>query len=135
MCEAQVRHLGVSVEGRLLWSLHYADDTALCINSHHEADELINRVNDAGTRRLLKLNVKKTKLVINDSEDPILRVRGEAIERVTNFKYLGSVRSGTGYCDKDIEAQFGMAKKRMLELTNIWNDKAAPIKTPQSRNC
>ena len=82
MHEAEVRHLEVSVGGRLLFNLGYADDTALCTNNHHEADELINWVNDAGTWRLLKLNVKKTKLfVINDSEDPTLRVRGEPIDR------------------------------------------------------
>ena len=64
MHEAEVRYLGVSVGGRLLSNLHYADDTALCASNHHEADELINQVNDAGTWRLLKLNVKKTKLFV-----------------------------------------------------------------------
>ena len=58
ICESEVRHLGVSFGERLLSNLHYADDTALCANNHHEADELINRLDDAGTRRLLKLNVK-----------------------------------------------------------------------------
>ena len=77
MHEAEAGHLGVSAGGRLLSNLCYADDTALCANIHYEADELINQVNDAGTRRLLKLNVKKTKLLgINDSEDPPLWVRG-----------------------------------------------------------
>ena len=100
MCEAEAIHLGLSVRGRLLPGLCYADDSALCANNHHEADELINQVNGADTRILLKLNVKKTKLlVINDSEDPPMWVRGEAIERVTNFMYLGSIRSCTGYCD------------------------------------
>ena len=72
MHEAEVRHLGVSVGGRLLSNLYYADGTTLCANNHHEAGELINQVNDAGTRRLFKLNVKKTKLfVINDSDPPL----------------------------------------------------------------
>ena len=89
MHEAKVRHPGVSVRGRLLSNLCYADDTTLCANKYHKADELINHINDAGARRLLKLNLKKTKLlVINDKEDPALWVRGEPIERVTNFKYL-----------------------------------------------
>ena len=71
--EAEVRHLGVSVGGRLLSNLCYADDTALCANNHHDTDELINQVNDACTRRLLKLNMKKARLlVINDSGDPPL---------------------------------------------------------------
>ena len=97
MHEAEVRHLGISVGGRLLSNLHYADYTALCANNHYEADEPINQVDDADTRRLLKLNVKKTNLfVINESEDPTLWVRGDPIERVKNFEHLGSIKSCTG---------------------------------------
>ena len=89
MSEAELRPLGVSGGGRLLSDLHHANDTTLCINNHYEVDEPINYVNDAGARRLFKLNVKKTKLlVINDDEDPPLWVRGEPIERVISFKYL-----------------------------------------------
>ena len=73
MHEAEIGHLGVSVRERLLSNLCNADDTALCAKNYHKTDELINWVNDAGTRRLLKLNVKKTYLFfINDSEDPAL---------------------------------------------------------------
>ena len=73
--------------------------------------------------------MKKTKLLaIKDSEDPPLWVRGEPIEKVTSFKYLGSIMACTGYCDKDIATGIGMAKKRMLELTNIWKDRAIPNK-------
>ena len=46
--------------------------------------------------------------------------------------YLGSIKSCTGYCDKDIAAQIGMAKKRMLELTNIWKDRAVPNKLTEA---
>ena len=42
MHEAEVRHLGVSIGGRLLSNLCYADDTVLCANNHHEANELMN---------------------------------------------------------------------------------------------
>ena len=73
--------------------------------------------------------MKKTKLlVINDSKDPPLWVRGEPIEKVKSFGYLGSIKSCTADCDKDIAAQTGMAMKRMLELTNIWEDRAVPKK-------
>ena len=33
-----------------------------------------------------------------------------------------------GYCDNDIATQIGMAMKGMLELTNIWKDRAVPKK-------
>ena len=69
-----------------------------------------------------------TLLVINDIENPPLWIREAPIEKVTSFKYLGSIKYCTGYCDKDIAAKIGMAKKRMLELTIIWKDRAIPNK-------
>ena len=42
MCEAEVGSLGVCVAGRLFFNLHQAGYTALWINKHHEAYELIN---------------------------------------------------------------------------------------------
>ena len=42
MHEAEVRHLALSVGGRLLSNLHYGDYTTLCANNNHEADELLN---------------------------------------------------------------------------------------------
>ena len=61
---------------------------------------------------LLKLKVKKTKLlVINDSEDPPLWLRGESIERVTNFKYLGSVKSCKVIMVRILQHELGWLRK------------------------
>ena len=45
------------------YNLRYTYDTGLCANSLDEAERLIGKVNNIGKARLLKLNVKQTKLL------------------------------------------------------------------------
>ena len=47
----------------------------------------------------------------------------EDIEVVEHLKYLGSLKSADGNCNKDTRSRIGMAKKRMLDLVPIWKDK------------
>ena len=49
-------------------------------------------------------------------------IAGETIECVDHFKYLGSIKTDSADCSKDVNARIGMAKKRVLELNNIWKD-------------
>ena len=114
-----------SIGGKLISNLRYADDTALCAQTQEEAEQLLTKVNDAGKERLLKLNVKKTKLlkVGNTQPDATVRVDGEQIEEVEHFKYLGSLKAANGRCEKDIRTRISMAKKRMLDLVSIWKDR------------
>ena len=122
MREAEIEELGVRIGGKLISNLRYADDTALCAQTQEEAEQLLTKVNDAGKERLLKLNVKKTKLlkVGNTQPDATVRVDGEQIEEVEHFKYLGSLKAANGRCEKDIRTRISMAKKRMLDLVSIW---------------
>ena len=125
MREAEIEELGVRIGGKLISNLRYADDTALCAQTQEEAEQLLTKVNDAGKERLLKLNVKKTKLlkVGNTQPDATVRVDGEQIEEVEHFKYLGSLKAANGRCEKDIRTRISMAKKRMLDLVSIWKDR------------
>ena len=74
---------------------------------------------------LLKLNVKKTKLlkIGKMQSDARVSVDDEEIEVVEHFKYLGSLKSFDGNCNKDTRSRIGMAKKRMLDLVPIWKDR------------
>ena len=117
--------MGIKIGGKFVSSLIYADDTALCANSQEEAERLIGKVIIIGKSRLLKLNVKKTKLLkIGKMQcDSGVSVDDEEIEVVEHFKYIGSVKSADGNCNKDTRSRIGMAKKRMLDLVPIWKDR------------
>ena len=57
--DVDIEEMGIKIGGKLVSNLRYPDDTALCANSQEEAERLIGKVNDIGTARLLKLNVKR----------------------------------------------------------------------------
>ena len=95
--EAEIQDLGYNIGGRNISNARYADDTALIAQSPMEMQQLLDKVNAAGAQRLLKLNVKKTKLMtIGDVPDDItIRVNNDPVEKVKQFKYLGSQRMVT----------------------------------------
>ena len=126
MRDAEIGHLGVDVGGQKLSNLRYANDTAVLANSERDIDELVERVNEAGKTKLLNLNVKKTKLMrINkrDEHKHEVKVNGVAIEEVESFKYLGSAKTRFGDCSKDIKTRITIAKRKTLELTDIWKSR------------
>ena len=102
----------------------YADDTALLENSAEGIERLTTAINETGKDMNLKLNVKKTKPLVAEGEPKEYnsKIDGEDVEQVNHFKYLGSVKTATANCTADIKARIGMAKGRMIELQDIWND-------------
>ena len=53
----------------------------------------------------------------------IRKLDNEPIEVVEHLKYLGSLKSAYGNCNKDTRSRIGMAKKRLLDLVPIWKDR------------
>ena len=129
MREAEIHDLGYNIGGRNISNARYADDTALIAQSPMEMQQLLDKVNAAGAQSLLKLNAKKTKLMsIGDVPDDInIRVNNDPVEKVKQFKYIGSLKSTDGDCSKDVNARIAMAKRRMCELTTLWKDRSIPV--------
>ena len=124
MRDAEVSKYGVNVGGKLISNLRYADDTALLANSKDEITQLTNSVNDAGKELNLRLNVKKTKIMVAGAvpEEHNIMIDGENVEQVDRFKYLGSTKTANANCSNDIKSRIAIAKKRMIDLQVIWND-------------
>ena len=127
MREADITESGAVIGGRLISNLRYADDTALCGKSPQEISNIVHKVNDAGRIRLLKLNARKTKLMVvlvgDDNANVSIDIDGETIAKVNSFKYLGTIKTSTGSCSEDIKARIGRAKKATMELDTIWKDR------------
>ena len=48
---------------------------------------------------------------------------GEKDEQTESFKYLGSTKTATAACSGDIKSRIAIAKRRMIELQDNWNDR------------
>ena len=69
----------------------FADDISLLSNEIHQAQKLLDLVEDQCKKTGLHLNTSKTKFIaLNTPDDVMLTSAGEELERVEDFKYLGS---------------------------------------------
>ncbi|RUS81683.1 hypothetical protein EGW08_010545 [Elysia chlorotica] len=129
MREADIDGMGISIGGRNLTNLRYADDTALNADNITNMKRILNRVDIAGRKASLKLNAKKTKVMhIIDTNNTAndIKVDNSKLEYVQCFKYLGPMKENNGSCSKDVRTKIGMAKQETIELNNIWKDNGIP---------
>ena len=84
--------------------------------------ELLDR---AGEKANLKINIGKTKTMAFGKEEieKNIKVRGEIIENVTEFVYLGSLLTSDNSCTKEIRRRINKAKEIMAGFNNIWRSK------------
>ena len=80
--------------GERLCVLAYADDLVLLAESEEDLQVLINQVASWCRRLRLKVNLKKTKVVVfgrKPGEEFAFRMGGESVEEVDQYRYLGIV--------------------------------------------
>ena len=69
----------------------------------------------------LKISKKKTRtLKVNHENTISIQLRGEDIEGVGQFTYMGSVVSKDGGTDRDINSRIGKATAAFKTLITIW---------------
>lgn len=121
---------GISVGGRKISNLRYADDTTLFAASEQELAELFSRVEKESELVGLSINKAKTKVLVIDTPGTLTRsneLRG--LEFVDQFIYLGSLLNSEGDSGKEIARRIQMSKAAMTKLTRIWKDRNVSRKT------
>jgi len=74
----------------------------------------------------MKINVKKTKVMCisrQGGRKVRILIDGQKVEQVNHFKYLGSVISEDGYCEKDVRCRITMAKNAFMEKKKLLTSK------------
>ena len=88
----------VSVGGRTITNLHFADDIDGLAGEEKEQANLIKRLDKVFTAYAMEINAEKTKLMTNYTSgiNTEIKVNGQKLETVTSFKYQGSVVTDEG---------------------------------------
>ena len=85
----------------------YADDQVLLASSAEELQEMVTAISGALTRKGMKMNIKKTKVMVFERHEAVtdcnIVIGDEQIEQVNDFVYLGSKFTRDGKCESDIE--------------------------------
>jgi len=84
---------GIKINGENINNLRYADDTVLIADSAEGLQELIDRVAEACDIYGMRLNCKKTKILIvsknNEAQYHQFRANNESLETADTITYLG----------------------------------------------
>ncbi|KAK3523202.1 hypothetical protein QTP86_021761 [Hemibagrus guttatus] len=97
------------------WTMMFADDIVICSESREQVEENLERWRFALERRGMKVSGSKTEyMCVNEREGSgTVRLQGEEVKKVQEFKYLGSTVQSNGECGKKV-------KKRVQTGWNGW---------------
>jgi len=97
------------------WTMMFAGDIVLCGESREELEEELERWRFALERMGMKVNRNKTEYRCVDGRDggEIVKLQGEEVAKVSEFKYLGSTVQRNGECGREV-------KKRVQAGWNGW---------------
>ena len=116
-----------------LEDLDFADDIELTSETEEHLQEKTNLIQKTSESVGLKINVKKTKLmIINDetfNSKPKIIINDEEIEEENEFMYLGSQITNDGDVKAELNNRISKAAYAIHRLNKIWKDKNISLKT------
>ncbi|KAK3548010.1 hypothetical protein QTP70_002315 [Hemibagrus guttatus] len=107
--------LSEEVRQEFPWTMMFADDIVICSESREQVEENLERWRFALERRGTKVSRSKTEyMCVNERKGSgTVRLQGEEVTKVQEFKYLGSTVQSNGECGKEV-------KKRVQAGWNGW---------------
>ncbi|KAK3505580.1 hypothetical protein QTP70_004943, partial [Hemibagrus guttatus] len=114
-CAVVMDQLSEEVRQESPWTMMFADDIVICSESREQVEENLERWRFALERRGMKVSRSKTEyMCVNEKEGSgTVRLQGEEVKKVQEFKYLGSTVQSNGECGKEV-------KKRVQAGWNGW---------------
>ena len=128
MTDALEDHEGTaSIGGRTIINLRFADDID-GLAGEEELGNLFERLDKASTA--YSMETEKTKLITNNTSGikTEIKVNGQRLETVTNFKYLGSVITDEG-SKPAILSRIAQTTPALTRLKQVWNDRSISLRS------
>ena len=109
---------GITIAGRNINNLRYADDTTLMAESKEELKSLLMKVKEETEKVSLKLNIQKTKIM---ASGPITswQTDGETVETVADFILGGSKITADDDCSHEIKRHLLPGRKTITNPDSI----------------
>ena len=125
MCEALDGHKsGVSIGGQLITNFRFADDIVVNAEEEEEAVVLVDRLDRTTTRYKMEIGPDKPKVMTNNPNgfQREIKIKGQSLEEVENFKYLGAIISNEGSKPK-VLSRIAQTTAALSRPKTIWRDR------------
>ena len=129
MTDALQDHEGtVSIEGRTITNLRFADDIDGLAGEEEELANSVERLDKASTAYGMEISAEKTKLMTNNTSgiNTEVKVNGQRLETVTSFIYLGSVITDEG-SKPEMLSRIAQTTAALTRLKLVGNDRSISL--------
>ncbi|KAK3574344.1 hypothetical protein QTP86_005155 [Hemibagrus guttatus] len=107
------------------WTMMFADDIVICSESREQVEENLERWRFALEGRGMKVSRSKTEyMCVNEREGSgTVRLQGEEVKKVQEFKYLGSTVQSNGECGKEVKKQVQAGWNGWRKVSGVLRDR------------
>ena len=111
----------VSIEGRTITSLRFADDIDGLAGEEEELANLVECLDKPSTAFGKEISAEKTKLMTNNTSniETEIIVNGQKLETATSFRYFGSVITDEG-SKPEILSRIAQTTAAVTRLKPVW---------------
>ncbi|KAI8517538.1 hypothetical protein Bbelb_035550 [Branchiostoma belcheri] len=114
----------------LLRELMFADDAALCSHSEVELQGMCDSFSNTCDKFGQTISVKKTVAFATNAPPPCITINEITLDKVVDFRYLGSTVSSSGTLTREVDSRIGQAANLFGRLKRrAWDNKYLTIHT------
>ena len=115
-------HTSISIGGRPICNLRFADDIDLMAGSNQELQDLTNSLASSASAYGMEISTEKSKVMVNsvNNTPANITMNGETLEVVTSFKYLGAILTDDGTSTTEVRTRIATATAAMARLSRVW---------------
>ena len=128
-------NIGISIGGRTINNLRYADDTSLLTEDKEDMRKLLENLKEESEKAGLMLNLKKTKIMTKGTLKEFI-LEGTEMEITNCYTFLGSIITRDGYDYMELNTRLSIGRMVKKKLERIVKDKdvkkATKIKTKET---
>ena len=114
------------------WTMMFADDIVICSESKEQVEEKLESWRYALERRGMKVNRRKTEyMCVNDRQDNssgTVKMQGEEVAKVEDFKYLGSTVQSNGECGREVKKRVQAGWNGWRRMSGVICDRRVPAR-------
>ena len=112
------------------WTMMFADDIVLVSDSREQVEDRLERWRSALEKRGLKISRSKTEyMCLNETNGGgLVRLQGNAMSKVEEFKYLGSTVQGNGECEREVRRRVQAGWYGWRKVSGVLCDRRIPAR-------
>ena len=120
----------ISIGGRQICNLRFADDIDLMGKTEKELQELTSKLDNSASKYGMEISAEKSKILVNSTLPTVptnISMNGEILEEVDSFKYLGAIINKEGTSLQEVKTRLAIALAAMTKLSKIWQSNKIQI--------